>query len=204
MLCLPQAGYANAREDGLQAFKQGKYELALRYWIPLAEAGDSEIQYNLGVMYTDGRGVEKDIKQAIYWLTEAAEQEDADAQFRLGKLYTNSKDVEQDLTKAESWIRKSALGNNGNACYYLAQFYAHGKGLPKDNELAYAGIIKAPKITILLPCSTWDTFMNMVKVYPKIYLKLFVGIKKRRKKVPPMHRQTWGDFTFLAWELAKI
>ena len=116
--CSQQISFAGAREDGLEAFKQGHYELALTYWKPLAESGDREIQYNLGVMYSEGRGVEKDIQQAIPWLTEAANQGDADAQFRLGKLFTQGKEIEQNLQSAELWIRQAANNNHGAACYF--------------------------------------------------------------------------------------
>ena len=48
LILFSQICYADAREDGLQAFKQGQYQLALTHWIPLAKSGDREIQYNLG------------------------------------------------------------------------------------------------------------------------------------------------------------
>ena len=38
-----------------------------------AEAGDAIAQYNLGVMYEKGQGVEQDFKEAVKWWQKAAD-----------------------------------------------------------------------------------------------------------------------------------
>ena len=50
------------------------------YWYRLAaDQGDAAAQFNLGVMYDNGRGVLKDEAEAVRWYRLAAEQGDADA-----------------------------------------------------------------------------------------------------------------------------
>ena len=39
---------------GLTAAQNGDFATALKEWKPLAEQGDADAQYNLGVMYRDG------------------------------------------------------------------------------------------------------------------------------------------------------
>lgn len=46
--------------------------------------------YNLGLMYTNGQGVEKDYAKAAGWYAKAADHGDQRAQFNLGLLYANS------------------------------------------------------------------------------------------------------------------
>ena len=41
---------SNPLEDGLSAYEAGDYETAMGLWKPLAEQGDAEAQYNIGVM----------------------------------------------------------------------------------------------------------------------------------------------------------
>ena len=41
---------------------------------------------NLGEMYEEGRGVDKDEKEAVRWYRKAAEKGDKEAQKRLGQL----------------------------------------------------------------------------------------------------------------------
>lgn len=39
-----------------------------------AESGDAEAQYNLGLMYDKGNGVEQGYSEAVLWFRKAAEQ----------------------------------------------------------------------------------------------------------------------------------
>jgi hypothetical protein len=52
-----------------------------------AEAGDKVAQNNLGVLYRDGLGVEKNPSDALSWFQKSAEQGYAKAQLNLGQLY---------------------------------------------------------------------------------------------------------------------
>ena len=47
--------------------QKGDLATALREWRPLAEQGDAKAQYNLGVMYDNGKGVTQDYKEAVKW-----------------------------------------------------------------------------------------------------------------------------------------
>ncbi len=49
-----------------------------------AEQRDAQAQYNLGVLYAEGRGVPQDDAEAARWFRLAAEQGLADAQANLG------------------------------------------------------------------------------------------------------------------------
>ena len=58
-----------------------------------ADAGEASAQFNLGWMYTEGRGVPQDDAEAIAWYRRAAEQGNASAQFGLGAMYANGRGV---------------------------------------------------------------------------------------------------------------
>ena len=45
---------------GVEAYVRGDYTTAYKEWLPLAEQGQAEAQFFLGVMYADGDGVPKD------------------------------------------------------------------------------------------------------------------------------------------------
>jgi len=63
-------------EDGQTAYERGDYATAFKLWRPLAEHGDAEAQYNLGVMYEMGHGVPRDYVYvtAYRWFDLAAAQ----------------------------------------------------------------------------------------------------------------------------------
>ncbi len=44
-------------QKGLDAAKSGDYATALKEWRPLAGQGNTDAQYNLGMMYMNGLGV---------------------------------------------------------------------------------------------------------------------------------------------------
>ena len=46
----------------------------LREWHKAVEQGDAIAQFNLGWMYRDGRGVDRDDYEAVYWYRKSAEQ----------------------------------------------------------------------------------------------------------------------------------
>ena len=51
-----------------------------------AQQGEAKAQYDLGVMYRDGRGVEQSYEQAAYWLQQSADQGETLAQSNLETL----------------------------------------------------------------------------------------------------------------------
>ncbi len=61
-------------EVGVEAWGRGDYESALQEFRPLAEQGHAQAQVNLGIIYSQGRGVPKDFVQAYRWYTLAADQ----------------------------------------------------------------------------------------------------------------------------------
>ena len=51
----------------------------------VAELGQAEAQFNLGMMYYNGDGFTRDDSEAVKWYIKAAEQGHTDAQLRLHK-----------------------------------------------------------------------------------------------------------------------
>ena len=74
-------------KQGLESAKKGDYQTAFKLWLPLAEQGDANTQFNLGNMYYEGKGVKQDYAEAVKWYRKAAEQGKANAQFNLGNMY---------------------------------------------------------------------------------------------------------------------
>jgi uncharacterized protein len=73
-------------QTGLKAYRSGDYATALRKWRPLAELGDANAQFNLGLLFLQGRGVAQDDKEAMMWFRKSTEQGNANAQFDPGSF----------------------------------------------------------------------------------------------------------------------
>jgi hypothetical protein len=69
----------------------------------LADHGDADSQWKLGVRYHDGEGVPRDDARAMQWFLRAAEQGHVIAQATLGAYYWAGRGVTPDLSKAYFW-----------------------------------------------------------------------------------------------------
>ena len=78
----------------------------------VAENGDANAQYNLGVMYDNGYGIPENDAEAAKWYRLAAEQGNANAQFSLGDMYSNGEGVPQNNTRAYVWFSVAAAQGN--------------------------------------------------------------------------------------------
>lgn len=124
-------------EDGLAAAKRGDFATAIRLWRPLAEKGDADAQYSLGVMYINGEGVPKDNVAAVTWYQKAAEQGHSTAQYDVGYAYIKGEGVPQDYVSARTWLRKAAEQGEARAMFNLGTMYRFGYGVPIDYVQAH-------------------------------------------------------------------
>ncbi len=66
--------YTKTLADGLSAYEQRNYKQAAEIWAALANQGDAEAQFSLGVMFKNGIGVPQNDTEAMSWLRKSADQ----------------------------------------------------------------------------------------------------------------------------------
>lgn len=66
--------FSGPLDDAQAAYERGDYATALQLLRLLAERGDAEARFHLGMMYARGDGVAQDNKEAVKWYRLAAEQ----------------------------------------------------------------------------------------------------------------------------------
>jgi hypothetical protein len=101
-------------EGNTETLGQSDTEAVERYR-KAAEQGNAIAQFNLGVMYEQGRGVGQSDTKAVAWFRKAAEQGYAYAQFNLGFMYEEGRGVGQSDAEAVAWYRKAAEQGNAYA-----------------------------------------------------------------------------------------
>jgi TPR repeat protein len=106
---------------GYQSYLKGDYTAAYREWLPLAELGDVEAQFNLGVMYDQGAGVDRNLEKAADWYRKAAEKGFIDAQTNIGIMYYHGLGLPRDHDEAAKWFQLAALQGDAEASEYLAR-----------------------------------------------------------------------------------
>lgn len=101
----------------------------------LAEAarkGDPLALFEVGAVYTEGRGIKADLAQAAKWYQRAADAGVTPAQYRLASLYEKGTGVSRDLTKARTLYQQAAEKGNASAMHNLAVMLASGGGAAPD------------------------------------------------------------------------
>jgi len=77
----------------------------------------------MGVLYEEGDGVAKDMKEAMKWYRRGAEDGRTESQFRLGEAYRDGEGVKRDKVEALFWFLVAADGGDDksqDAADYLA------------------------------------------------------------------------------------
>ena len=105
-------------------------------WRRDAAQGKAYAQYNLGMMYDQGRGVRKDYAEAVKWYLLAAQQGNAHAQYNLGVMYSQGQGVRQDYIEALKWYRLAAQQGNADAQFNLGVMYSQGQGVRQNKTVA--------------------------------------------------------------------
>jgi len=116
-----------------QEKSHGTDTAAIKYLSDLAEYGDVEAQFELGLMFAEGRGVSRDDTQAVQWLRNAAERGNAKAQYNLGLMYAEGRGVAKDDKSAVQWYQKAAEQGHAQAQYNLGKMYQEGRGVGAKN-----------------------------------------------------------------------
>ena len=99
-------------EAGMRAYQKQDYATAAKEWTPVAEHGSAQAQFNLGLLYYEGRGVPQDFETAARWFQRAANQGFDRAQRNLGEMYAVGKGVKRDYAEAYKWFSICAAGGS--------------------------------------------------------------------------------------------
>lgn len=134
---------AQSLGDGVAAYSLQDYEKALAVWRPLADGGDSEAQFRLGLLYRDGRGVEADSGEAARWLELAGGSGHAQASYMLADMFAAGVGVEEDPHQAFEWYFISAEQGDPRAQLQTGILYLDGEITNSDWVQAYLWFSRA-------------------------------------------------------------
>ena len=138
LLLLPSTVALADYEDGVEAAFSGDYDTAFKEFTIAAEEGLSLAQYNLGILYFTGQGVEQNFDEAFEWTKRAAEQGHLNAQFNLGSLYLDGQGTQVSVLEGVNWFTQAAKNGHANSAYTLAKMHQEGDFVDSDLVLAHA------------------------------------------------------------------
>lgn len=108
LLLLASSAIGGDFKKGWKAYSSTDYETALSEWRDLADAGNANACYGMGLLYGNGFGVDMNDDMALKYYLAAAEKGHAEAQYSLGIMYQNGWGVPIDEEEAIKWYLLAA------------------------------------------------------------------------------------------------
>jgi TPR repeat protein len=102
-------------------FKMAHYDFAREVWQTLAEVGNGDALFNLGVLAEDGLGEPRSMSKAEALYSSAANAGNFKAQYRLGLLYFAGTQLPRDVDRARLFLTQAATHGDRDAQEMLAQ-----------------------------------------------------------------------------------
>jgi len=110
MLTLNPLAQAGDAESAFMAAEAGDYTSAMAQWNTLAQTGNPEAQFNLGLMYHSGLGGSINEHEAVSWYEKAAQNGYPKAQEFLAIAYREGWfGLKRDQIKADYWMNQLEL-----------------------------------------------------------------------------------------------
>ncbi len=120
------AAWYQARQQHINSAQQDLNRLLAR-----ANSGDTNAQYELGLLYQSGRGVTQDSALAQRWFNTAAQGGHIAAMYALA-LLLREQGGQGSLQHSVLMQEKAALAGHPTAQYGLGMLYANGQYVPRD------------------------------------------------------------------------
>jgi hypothetical protein len=128
---LTPAGEA-VRDQGLAYYKNRQDAATFHAWLPLAEAGHAESQFNLGVLLQNSNELPNDDRAALGWHEKAAARGYGESNCHVGNLLRKlSRDAESLARARNAYLRGADMGET--ICMHnAAAVLLAGEGGPRD------------------------------------------------------------------------
>jgi len=108
LLLLATSAVAGDFQKGWKAYSSTDYAAALAEWQDLADAGDVNACYGMGLLYGNGFGVDLNDDLALKYYLISAEKGHAEAQYSLGIMHQNGWGVPIDEEEGVKWYLLAA------------------------------------------------------------------------------------------------
>jgi len=99
---------AVAMVEAIENYLKGDYTTAITTLLPYRDSGVPLAQHLMGVMYRDGKGVQKDYREAVKWFQRSGNRGLAASLFALGQLHKKGLGVKRNPKRGNDLIRRAA------------------------------------------------------------------------------------------------
>ena len=124
LIAFSGTAWAGDFKTGWNAYSATDYATALSEWQELADAGDANACYGMGLLYGNGFGVDMNYDLALKYYRMAADKGHAEAQYSLGIMHQNGWGVPVNEEEGMKWYLLAAEQGIVGAHMALGRVYA--------------------------------------------------------------------------------
>ncbi len=106
---------------GMLSYDKQDFSKARKYFERACGLNNGRGCNNLGVLYRDGQGVEKNLTKAAQFYSKACDLNNGSGCNNLGDLYQNGEGIEKNLTKAAQFYSKACKLGFQKTCEILKE-----------------------------------------------------------------------------------
>ncbi len=141
----PNGKYVASAYHGIakQKLADNKVDEAIKLFSRAANLNHKKSQFQLGMIYFEGKQINQNYNKSIYWFNKAATNNLSAAQFMLGMIYLNGIGTEKDKPKALKWLLMASKNGRAEAQHVLGSIYYLGEIVSKDINHALTWLEKA-------------------------------------------------------------
>lgn len=144
-------------------------EKALEYYEKALEMGDGNAAYKLGLLYHEGKEVEKDYRKALLMLKRSLELghscQPSTTYWHIGQMYEHGEGCEADFEKAREYYEEAAKKGSIHGIIAIGAMYEHGLGCEPDIIKAIEYYEKAVKMDGWELCDGCDAANRLGDLY---------------------------------------
>lgn len=160
-----------------------------------AKSGNAVAMTMLGMMYTEGLGVEKDWNKAFCWHKRSAEYGYTMGMTNYANCYVNGIGTEKDFSQAITILEQAEKFGDEFATFQLGKFHVLGVGYPKNVELGMNMVLDACErgsfeAIQYIACRDEEKGLTGCKACQKIVkkeFKAFFGFIKKRATIEDIY-----------------
>lgn len=196
----------------LQIDEESPFALSLHKECRRLAEGDLEAQYEIGLRFENGRGVDQDGLRAAEWYERAAKQSDVRALDALGFLHSGAGGLlPANDAEAFKWYLKAAEAGDASSQASVADAYVEGAGVPRNYSDAVmwyrrsieGGYFLAPHYLARLYAGGRGVELDLVKAYAWNSLSASTGNWLARDYQDELESKLTSDQVAAAQRLAQ-
>lgn len=105
---------------------------AFNWYCAAAAAGQASAMTQIGLLYSNGAGVERDLRRAVDWFRRATDLGDVAGRFLLAECFLAGKGVAKDEAAGVALLEQAMAGGDSRAANQLGICYQRGVGVGRD------------------------------------------------------------------------